>query len=298
MVKTMPGSIACMLPTITCGASWTSRPRPWPVLVSTRSPKPEAREALGDAAVEGVEGHRRRGDGAAELVGGAHGLVDVAVLGAGGADEEGAGDVGHVAAPGRAEVDEQRLARAPGGGRGSGCRAGRRRRRRRARSDRRRARRRRRRASRPRGAGGSRSRSCRRRRRRAWRRARALADRDRPAHGVDLAGAPCAGACARWRHARRRWRRPGRRGAAPRPRRRASAGPRPRSGPARCARASAREGVVEAVGVLPVDWSRPRARRLPSRPLEQRHHGVQRSLARARTRTVGRSIRWKLAPVR
>ena len=43
MVKTMPGSIACMLPIITCGASWTSRPRPWPVLVSTRSAKPDAR---------------------------------------------------------------------------------------------------------------------------------------------------------------------------------------------------------------------------------------------------------------
>ena len=47
---------------------------------------------------------------AAELVGGAHRLVDVAVLGAGRADEEGAGDVGHVPAPSRAEIDKQRLA--------------------------------------------------------------------------------------------------------------------------------------------------------------------------------------------
>ena len=81
MVKTMPGSIACMLPIITCGASWTSRPRPWPVLCTTRSAKPDVAEAVGDAAVEGVERHARRGDLAAEGVGGAHRLVDVAVLG-------------------------------------------------------------------------------------------------------------------------------------------------------------------------------------------------------------------------
>ena len=189
MVKTMPGSIAAMLPIITCGASWTSRPRPWPVLVRTRSPKPASRRLSVTRRSRVVEGHRRRGDACGRArwrraprrrCRGASAL--------GGADEEGAGDVGVVAAAGGAEVERAAAGRARGGARGSGCRAGRRRRRRRARSGRRRGRRRRVRASRRRGAGGSRSRVMpAAAAARAAARAR-LADRDRPAEGGDLGG--------------------------------------------------------------------------------------------------------------